>query len=283
VVIVSKTQEQSKNHFTNIKAELEKNELLKEEFGPFIEGGGDFDRKLSLELEYHGAKVLCVTKDQSVRGLKHGPDRPDLIICDDLEDRYDVSSVSSRQDTERLYDHFQSEIMPLGNTGTRIIVLGNLLSELCFEDSLFLMKLKREIEGGDADGIFRAYPVIDDNCECLWPGKFPDTQSLEKLRSQVSLGIWLREYLLKTFGQGENDAPNVVFGEKDQGYTKRMLEKEKWKMGVNENAFLQAPLINQMKKFAISAPAHPVWFFPSPEDPGYLKILSGLHLKNIQT
>lgn len=279
VVIVSKTQEQSKNHFSNIKAELENNEQLKDEFGPFIESNNDFDRKLSLELEYHGAKILCVTKYQSVRGLKHGIHRPDLIICDDLEDEYDVTSTTSRQEVDRLQRHFQSEIVPLGNTGTRIIVLGNLLSELCFEDSIFLIKLKEQIEKGEIQGIFRAYPIIDDNCRCLWSEKFPDPQSLMDLRSQLSMGMWLREYLLKTFGQGENDAPNVTFENGDSTYLKRLFKSTRWKMGVNENSSKQMPLIKQMEKFTISAPAHPVWFFKSQKDPEYLRMLNGLYLK----
>src|SRR3989344_5383402 len=37
VIIMSKTQEQAKNHFLNIKAELETNQLMKEDFGPFAE------------------------------------------------------------------------------------------------------------------------------------------------------------------------------------------------------------------------------------------------------
>ena len=39
-IVLSKTQEQAKNHFSNIKHELEHNELLREDFGPFTEHEG---------------------------------------------------------------------------------------------------------------------------------------------------------------------------------------------------------------------------------------------------
>ena len=49
VIIASKTQEQAKNHFSNIKAELQNNSLLIEDFGPFMENKSDWNNKLSLE------------------------------------------------------------------------------------------------------------------------------------------------------------------------------------------------------------------------------------------
>ncbi len=145
VIIISKTQEQAKNHFLNIKEELERNEPLIDDFGPFAESEDDMKR-LSLELTYHGSKIMSVSYEQSIRGLKYGQFRPDLIICDDLED---ISSVFERKESNALYERFQNEIIPIGSIGTRIIVLGNLLSE-----NSFIMKLKQDIEDNKIKGIF---------------------------------------------------------------------------------------------------------------------------------
>ena len=107
VIIVSNTQEQAKNHFLNIKSELEGNEALREDFGPFTENEAAWNR-LSLELDYCGAKILSIARDQRVRGLKHNQYRPDLIICDDLEDSV---SVEDRTLAAALGQWFESEIL----------------------------------------------------------------------------------------------------------------------------------------------------------------------------
>src|SRR3989338_193262 len=186
VVIISKTQEQAKSHYLNVRDELEKNELLKEDFGPFTENTNDLKR-LSLELEYHDAKVMAVTREQSIRGLKFGVHRPDLIIGDDLED---TTSVTNQQESETFYKRFESEIIPAGSVNTRIVILGNLLSE-----NSFMMKLKENITKNKVPGIFRAYPLLDDYGKNLWPDKFFDSM-ISRISSQLSEEAWSKEYLL---------------------------------------------------------------------------------------
>ncbi len=45
-IVMSKTQEQAKNHFANIKAELESNEALREDFGPFTANEGAWNKTI---------------------------------------------------------------------------------------------------------------------------------------------------------------------------------------------------------------------------------------------
>jgi hypothetical protein len=190
-VIVSQTQEQARNHFNNIKDELKCNDLLRADFGPFTEDEKSW-QKTSLELDYHGSKVMSISQEQSFRGLKYGTIRPDLIVCDDLED---IAAAQSKILRDDLWQRFASEIKPLGDDKTRIVVLGNLVCP----DS-FMMKVKREIERDEARSIFRAYPILDDNGLCLWPEKLPDPTSIEKMRGQFTQGVWNREFLLKILG-----------------------------------------------------------------------------------
>ncbi len=231
VVIVSETQEQAKSHFANIKAELEENELLREDFGPFNE---EKFNKLSLELIYHGAKIMSVTRGQHIRGLKYGRYRPDLIICDDLED------TTSDEDPEVLYERFKNEIIPIGSKGTKIIVLGNLISE----DS-FMMQLKDDII--ELGGLFRVYPFLDDCKEILWKEKFHDEESVMNLRSKLSYDTWKREYLLDISTLWPTDG-------------------EDW-----SNQKEQIPLVRQMKKFKISGPFVGSFEEPKLGDPRYDK------------
>ena len=201
VVIVSQTQDQAKNHFTNIKEELLYNELLREDFGPFADDESAW-QKMSLELEYNEAKILSVSREQSIRGIKYNSIRPELIICDDLEDSLAKFDKAKR---DEIYNRFVSEITPLGSDHTRIVVLGNLICE----ESL-LMQLMHSVEGKKIQGIFRAYPIIDNNRKILWPEKFTDIEKIKELQKRFSRGVWAREFLLKLLGYDDNEPGPVV-------------------------------------------------------------------------
>jgi hypothetical protein len=177
VIIISKTQEQAKNHFANIKSELKNNPLLKEDFGPFIESKEEWN-KTSLDLVYHGSKIMSATGDQSLRGLIHNRYRPDLIICDDLED---TTAKTDRNESKAIYERFKNEIIPAGSNNTRIIVLGNLI-----HDKSLLMRIKEDIENGTTKGIFRVYPLLDSNGKNLWQEKFCNQKIIEELRKKIS-------------------------------------------------------------------------------------------------
>lgn len=193
VVLLSQTQEQAKRHFKNLKMELESNSLLKADLGPFQE---DEWNAGSIVIPKYNARITAASAEQSIRGIKHGQYRPDLIIADDVEDSNSVKTPEGRNKT---YDWFTKEILPLGSTKTKIIVIGNLLHG----DSL-LVRLKKEISNGSREGIFRKYPIIDDKGICLWPGKYPSQKEIEKERLKIGDKFsWHQEYLLKIINSKE--------------------------------------------------------------------------------
>ncbi len=253
VVIVSKTQEQAKNHFANIKAELENNELLKRDFGPFIEDRDDF-KKLSLELIYHGSKIISIDRSQSVRGMKYGQFRPELIVCDDLED---ISSIFNQKESDEFYEQFQREIVPLGGLGARIIVLGNLLSE-----NSLIMKIRDEIDKNKIKGIFRIYPILDDNGKMLWPQKFPDFATLKKLLSKLSKSAWDQEYLLNNAGwEGYHQEVELFYDDGIENPCRKLSREYHQKLRETYYKYhelfdmqSQLPLIIPMEEFSISIP-----------------------------
>ena len=272
-IIVSNTQEQAKNHFLNIKAELESNEALREDFGPFTENEAAWNR-LSLELDYCGAKILSISRDQRVRGLKHNQYRPDLIVCDDLEDS--VSAVDRTQ-AAALSQWFESEILPLGNADTTVIVLGNLLTHYWGDPQMnresFILRLRLDIQLGKINGVFRAYPLIDDRGKNLWQSRYPNRKAMMALRTRVSLGIWVREYLLKSYGQNNEDGPNIHF--KREHSIRDDLEKYPGSFMRREP---QKALVPQMKEFAIRAPEHVMYIFESVDDPAYRAFLDDAYI-----
>ena len=116
--------------------------------------------------------------------------RPDLIICDDIED---LQSVKTREGRDKTYAWVKGELIPAGDRGTRIVFVGNLLHEDCL-----LRCLQREIASGAMQGAFREYPILNDEGKCLWPGKYPTIEAIETERQRVgSEAAWQREYMLR--------------------------------------------------------------------------------------
>jgi len=190
VLILSQTLPQARLHLTNIKRELESNELLKKDIGPFKEESDEWG-SISLVLPKFNARITCASTEQSIRGLRHGSFRPDVIIVDDVED---IQSTKHTESRDKLFAWFTGEVIPCGEPGkTRIFLIGNLLHE----DSL-LMRLKKSIEKNDLTGVFRAYPLVNEAGQILWPGKFPDKNAIESLRRTVNDDIaWQREFMLR--------------------------------------------------------------------------------------
>ncbi len=188
-IIFCQTRAQAKQHMMNIRTELEGNDVLKKDLGPFQEESDEWG-SFSLVFKKHGARITVASTEQSIRGIRHNEHRPDLIICDDVED---VQSAKTREGRDKTYHWLRGEIVPAGDRNTRLIIVGNLLHE----DSL-LMRIKDEISKGKAKGIFKEYPLLDKNDLCLWPGKYKDTKDIEEEKLKVASEIsWQREYLLR--------------------------------------------------------------------------------------
>lgn len=187
VLIFCQTRTQAKQHMMNLRQELENNDVLKRDMGPFQEddewGSG------SLVFSNTNARITVASTEQSIRGLRHHQHRPDLIILDDVED---INSTKTRENRDKTYRWLKREVIPMGDTNTRLVAVGNLLHE----DSL-LMRLKEDIEEERATGTFMTFPLIGKDGICLWLGKYPTVKDLEVKKKDVGNEIaWQREYLL---------------------------------------------------------------------------------------
>jgi len=190
VLIICQTQNQARQTMANIRYELETNTLLKSDLGPFQEEAGGEWAMSSIVFSNTNARITVASFDQSIRGVRHHEHRPDLIILDDIEDLNSTKTIEGRNKT---FDWFTREIMPLGDVGTRVIIVGNLLHE----DSL-IMRLKKKIDDKESKGIYKWFPLLDDDGRCLWPGKFDTEEKIEDLRNSVANELaWQQEYLLK--------------------------------------------------------------------------------------
>jgi predicted phage terminase large subunit-like protein len=189
VLIICQTQAQAKQHMMNLRHELENNIILKSDLGPFKPDVGEWANS-AIVFDNTGARIMIASIEQSIRGIRHCETRPDLIICDDIEDYNSTKTLESRN---KLFDWFTHEVIPLGDIGTRIILVGNLLHE----DSL-MMRLKKKMVNKEIKGIYREFPLINEDGECLWSSKFNTKEKIEDLRRSIANeASWQQEYLLR--------------------------------------------------------------------------------------
>ncbi|HAO64520.1 TPA: hypothetical protein DCQ44_00895 [Candidatus Taylorbacteria bacterium] len=187
VLIITQTKAQAKQHMMNMRRELENNDLLRKDLGPFQEEQDEWGSG-SLVFTTLGARITVASSEQSIRGLRHNQYRPDLIIGDDLED---IASTKTREGRNKTHQWLTSEVIPAGDKNTQLVIIGNLLHE----DSL-LMRNKEDLEKGKIDGTFKQYPLIQ-NGQILWPGKYPTLEDVElEKRKAGNEYAWQREYLL---------------------------------------------------------------------------------------
>lgn len=193
IVICGQTEQKARQYLINIKNELLHNELLKRDLGPFTEEKNDLGNATAIIIKKLNVKIMISSVEQSIRGMRHGEHRPDLIILDDIED---TQSVKTKEGRDKTFNWLTSEVIPAGDKRTRIIAVGNLLHE----DSV-LKRLEKKIESGDMtqlNGVYREYPIFDEQKNILWPGKYPTHDDIETERQKtMSETAWYREYLLK--------------------------------------------------------------------------------------
>lgn len=188
VVLVAQTQRQARQMLANIRIELETNALLRGDLGPFTED--EEWGAYSLVLPVYGARITAVSMDQTIRGMRHRQYRPDLIICDDVENQ---QSVATREGRNKIFEWVTGEIIPAGDRTTKIVFIGNLLHE----DSL-LVRLRDQIALGELTGAYDAIPLLGEGDAIAWPGKYPAISDVEEQRRQVANSVaWNREYLLR--------------------------------------------------------------------------------------
>ena len=196
IVICGQTEQKARQYLMNIKKELLENELLKKDLGPFEEEKNSLGNATALIIKRMNVKIMITSVEQSIRGMRHGEHRPDLIILDDIED---TNSVRTQEGRDKTYNWLTSEVLPAGDKKTRVIAVGNLLHE----DSL-LKRLEQRIRNKEIDGVYREYPIINEEGNILWPGKYPTQDDIkEERRKTMSDTAWAREYLLKIISTDE--------------------------------------------------------------------------------
>lgn len=111
-IIVGNSWSNACQRLDPIKQELINNDALIELFGDQVSSPWSQD-EIGLAC---GAKIQCIGARQSLRGVKHNDERPDLAVIDDLEDEENINTEEARRKTKRWLN---GTLLPSLNPKTR--------------------------------------------------------------------------------------------------------------------------------------------------------------------
>lgn len=121
VLLIAGSYDQSKAYLFTLKDELEHNERLLEDFGT-LKGPRWQEGEI---ITSNGVTVKALGAGMKIRGRKFKHFRPDLIICDDLEEIEEVQSEANR---ETMAEWFARSVLKAGaKDRCAFIVIGTIL------------------------------------------------------------------------------------------------------------------------------------------------------------
>lgn len=152
ILIISDTSSQADSFLMNIKAEFEDNKLLMNDFGSLY---GAVWNTSDIVLA-NDTRIQALGAGKRVRGRRYKQYRPDLIICDDIENDENVQSEEQRY---KMGAWFNKALSKAGAETTDIVVIGTIIHY----DSLLAKLLKNPVYDSK---IYRA--VIQFSNSPLW-------------------------------------------------------------------------------------------------------------------
>lgn len=155
ILIASDTYSQACERVRDIKLELSMNERLRDAYGNLCEPGPVW-RQDFLEFN-NGCVVKAVGQGGAVRGIKHGKNRPSLILIDDPEGERHITSATER---DKSWRWLTKAILKCGQPGTNFFIIGTALHPDC-------MVMRTEHTGGWQCQTFQAVPSMPSRMD-LW-------------------------------------------------------------------------------------------------------------------
>ena len=164
ILILSDSSDQANGFITNIKEELEHNERIHEDFGNIV-GEPWATSKMGTQT---GVRVEALGAGMKVRGRRNKEVRPDLIICDDLEN--DENSATPEQ-RKKLKLWFQRAVRRAGAKYTDFVVIGtvihdeSLLSDLLQSPGWDSKRYAAVVEFSEREDLWEEWKTIYTNME----------------------------------------------------------------------------------------------------------------------
>ena len=166
-LLVSDTEGQAVEFLSDIKAELEGNEDLRKMFGVSQLIKATETNVICLLNDGHKFRIQAKGSEQKVRGIKWNGKRPDLIVCDDLENDEIVMNPERREKFRRW---FMNALIPCGSDTCWVRIVGTILHLDSMLQRLLEDKTWKHLFYEAEDGQFG---------NILWPEQYPP----ERLKS----------------------------------------------------------------------------------------------------
>lgn len=166
VILISSTEDKAAEQLSNISDELHDNEDLRREFDVAsfeVDGKTDI---IVVMADGHRFRVLARGAEQKIRGAMWKGKRPNLIVCDDMEDDEQVENKDRRAKFRRWFFRAAKQAL---SKGGRIRVHGTILHE----DSL-LARLRKNPEWKFL--FYKAHASFDDFSNILWPQRWNEAE-----------------------------------------------------------------------------------------------------------
>jgi hypothetical protein len=165
-ILIGSTEDKAAEQLSNISEELHENQDLRREFG--IQS---FESDTKTEIivvcdDGYRFRILARGSEQKIRGAMWKGKRPNLIVCDDMEDDEQVENVDRRRKFRRWF--FRAVVPALSKSG-KIRVHGTILHE----DSL-LARLRKNKTWKCL--FYKAHTSYSDFSNILWPEQWNATE-----------------------------------------------------------------------------------------------------------
>lgn len=204
VLIISNTEEQGIGFLAGIKGELGENKELIETFG-IAHFEIEAVRQIVVRFK-DGAWFRIVVRGagQRLRGTTYRNMRPDLIICDDIEDDETCENDDRRAKFRRW---FLKVLLPLRSPSSgQIRMVGTILHEDSVLAQLMRSKSWKTL-------FYKAHNAFDDFSNLLWPDVWPEDKLREVRQAYIEQGepeLYSQEYL-----NDPRDLQNPFFDKND--------------------------------------------------------------------
>ncbi len=221
IVLVSRTQDHAVKLLGTIKDVLDYSATFRQMFGYWGMNSAKSWAKTEVTLK-DGSMIICKGTGQQLRGIKHGNQRPTLIIVDDPEDENNTKTAEAMEGNLRWL--LQSAIPSLDPIKGRIAIIGTPIHQRCLVETL------KEMDGWHN---FLFKPDLDKNV-ALWEEWQPVDKLKQKKRELESIGrvsVFYREYLCE------------IVGDEDQLFKEEYINYYKGKI-VHEDGYAYLNLEN---------------------------------------
>ena len=223
IVLVSRTQDHAVKLLGTIKDALDYSEQLRSIFGYWGMNSAKSWAKSEIVLK-DGSMIICKGTGQQLRGIKHGNQRPTLIILDDPEDENNTKTSEAMETNLRWL--LQSAVPSLDPVKGRLAVIGTPIHQRCIVETL------KDMSGWEN----MCFKPDMDNHKALWEEWQPIKKLVQKKEELQSIGrvsVFYREYLCE------------VVGDEDQLFKEEYIQRYEGKVIVNDNgSFLRVAKLN---------------------------------------